>query len=220
MLNLTPLILLLPLVGFVVVGLFGRALPKAAISLIACGVVFAAFVLATADFISMVGTPVAARASDTILWNWVASGTLNINFGLLSDPLSAVMLLIVTGVGFLIHVYSIGYMGDDNSFWRFFAFLNFFEFAMILLVASDNFLFLLIGWALVGLASYLLIGFWYTRPSAVTAARKAFVVNVIGDFGLMIAIFLLVKFFGTLNYAEILTPPSTSFSSPLLAGIV
>ncbi|MGH2516538.1 MAG: NADH-quinone oxidoreductase subunit L, partial [Ktedonobacterales bacterium] len=206
MLNLTPLILLLPLLGFVVVGLFGRALPKAAISIIACGAVFVAFVLAAADFLSMVGAPVAARSSDTFLWNWVSSGTLHINFGLLSDPLSAVMLLIVTGVGFLIHVYSTGYMADDASYWRFFAFLNFFEFAMILLVASDNFLFLLIGWGLVGLASYLLIGFWYTRPAGVAAARKAFVVNVVGDFGLMVGIFLLFRTFGTLAYAGILFP--------------
>ena len=116
---------------------------------------------------------------------------LDIPFGLLLDPLSAIMLLIVTGVGFLIHVYSIGYMADDPGYWRFFAFLNLFVFAMALLVTADNFLFLLIGWAGVGLASFLLIGFWYTRPSAVAAARKAFVVNVIGDFGLMIAIFLI-----------------------------
>src|SRR5579859_1374113 len=203
MLNLTPLILLLPLLGFVVVGLVGRALPKAAISIIACGVVFASFVLAVADFLAMTGTPVAARASDTPLWNWVSSGTLHIDFSLLNDPLSAVMLLIVTGVGFLIHVYAIGYMADDASYWRFFAFLNFFEFAMILLVASDNFLFLLIGWGLVGLASYLLIGFWYTRPSAVAAARKAFVVNVIGDFGLLLAIFLLFRSFGTLAFSGV-----------------
>jgi len=212
MLNLTPLILLLPLLGFVVVGLFGRALPKAAISIIACGVVFASFVLAVADFLAMTGTPVAARASDTPLWNWVSSGTLHIDFSLLNDPLSAVMLLIVTGVGFLIHVYAIGYMADDASYWRFFAFLNFFEFAMILLVASDNFLFLLIGWGLVGLASYLLIGFWYTRPSAVAAARKAFVVNVIGDFGLLLAIFLLFRTFGTLAFG------ATSRSYPISAG--
>src|SRR5579859_3101646 len=190
MLNLTPLILLLPLLGFVVVGLFGRALPKAAISIIACGVVFASFVLAVADFLAMTGTPVAARASDTPLWNWVSSGTLHIDFSLLNDPLSAVMLLIVTGVGFLIHVYAIGYMADDASYWRFFAFLNFFEFAMILLVASDNFLFLLIGWGLVGLASYL----------------------VIGDFGLLLAIFLLFRTFGTLAFG------ATSRSYPISTG--
>jgi NADH-quinone oxidoreductase subunit L len=208
MLNLTPLILLLPLVGFVVLGLFGRALPKAAIAVVACGLVLAAFVAAAADFVSMLGTPVAARSGDVTLWTWVTSGRLSISFGLLSDPLSAVMLLIVTGVGFLIHVYATGYMEDDPGYWRFFSFLNLFVFAMVLLVAADNFLFLLIGWAGVGLASFLLIGFWYTRPAAVAAARKAFVVNVIGDFGLMLAIFLLFRTFGTLAYSGVLFPSS------------
>jgi NADH-quinone oxidoreductase subunit L len=109
----------------------------------------------------------------------------------------------VTGVGFLIHIYSAGYMDDDPSFWRFFAYLNFFIFAMVLLVSADNFLFLLVGWGLVGLASYLLIGFWYQRRSAVMAARKAFVINVIGDFGLMIAIFLIFINFGQLSYLSV-----------------
>src|SRR6185312_13122519 len=163
MLNLTPYILLLPLVGFVALGLFGRVLPRVAISLIGCGVVLVAFLMAVSDFIAMLGLPPDARVSDVAPWTWVVSGKLTITFGLLSDPLSAVMLLIVTGVGFLIHVYSIGYMEDDPGYWRFFAFLNFFVFAMALLVAADNFLFLLIGWACVGLASFLLIGFWYTR---------------------------------------------------------
>jgi NADH-quinone oxidoreductase subunit L len=212
MLNLTPLILLLPLVGFVVLGLFGRALPKAAIAVVACGLVLAAFVAAAADFVSMLGTPVAARSGDVTLWTWVTSGRLSISFGLLSDPLSAVMLLIVTGVGFLIHVYATGYMEDDPGYWRFFSFLNLFVFAMVLLVAADNFLFLLIGWAGVGLASFLLIGFWYTRSAAVAAARKAFVVNVIGDFGLMLAIFLLFRTFGTLAY----TGPSGILTRHLL----
>jgi NADH-quinone oxidoreductase subunit L len=118
-----------------------------------------------------------------------------------------VMLLIVTGVGFLIHVYSVGYMADDPGYWRFFSFLNLFIFTMALLVAADNFLMLLVGWGGVGLTSFLLIGFWYTRPSAVAAARKAFVVNVIGDFGLMLAIFLIFKTFGTLQYSPIFAGP-------------
>ena len=201
MLNLTPLILLLPAIGFVVIGLAGRLMPKAVIATIACGLVFFAFIASAADFISMLATPVAQRSSVAFIWNWVASGSLSINFSLLSDQLSTIMLLIVTGVGFLIHVYAIGYMEDDPGFWRFFAFLNLFEVAMILLVTANNFLFLLIGWGGVGLASFLLIGFWYTRPAAVAAARKAFVVNVIGDFGLMIAIFLMFRTFGTLNYS-------------------
>ena len=110
------------------------------------------------------------------------------------------MLMVVTGVGFLIHIYSAGYMEDDPGFWRFFSYLNFFIFAMVLLVSADNFLFLLVGWGLVGLASFLLIGFWYQRPSAVAAAKKALVINIIGDFGLMIAIFLIFKQYGVLNY--------------------
>jgi NADH-quinone oxidoreductase subunit L len=222
MLNLTPFILLLPLAGFVALGLFGRALPRMAISLIGCGVVLAAFVLAVADFIAMLGVAPDARFSTVQPWTWVISGSLKIPFGLLSDPLSAVMLLIVTGVGFLIHVYSIGYMADDPGYWRFFSFLNLFIFTMALLVAADNFLMLLVGWGGVGLASFLLIGFWYTRPSAVAAARKAFVVNVIGDFGLLLAIFLIFKTFGTLQYSDLLlgnnlgVTPSGAFSPPLL----
>src|SRR5712691_5988353 len=110
------------------------------------------------------------------------------------------MLMVVTGVGFLIHIYAAGYMEDDEGFWRFFCYMNFFIFAMTLLVSADNFLFLLIGWGLVGLASFLLIGFWYQRRAAVAAAQKALVINVIGDFGLMIAIFLIFKHYGVLNY--------------------
>jgi NADH-quinone oxidoreductase subunit L len=220
MLNLTPLILLLPLLGFVVLGLFGRALSRAVISVIACGVVLAAFGAAVADFASMLATPASQRVADSTLWTWVASGTLTINFSLLSDPLSAVMLLIVTGVSFLIHVYSIGYMEDDPGYWRFFSFLNLFVFAMSLLVAADNFLFLLIGWGGVGLASFLLIGFWYTRPAAVAAARKAFVVNIIGDFGLMIAIFLLFRTFGTVTYTGTLNSAALGGVAPgLLTAI-
>ncbi len=210
--NLTWLILALPLAGFVTLGLCGRVLPRWLIALIGCGVVCGAFVAAVVDFISMLGMPATARAADTTFWTWLTSGGLTIKFGLLSDPLSAVMLLVVTGVGFLIHVYSIGYMEGDPGYWRFFAFMNLFVFAMALLVAADNFLFLLVGWGGVGLASFLLIGFWYTRPAAVAAARKAFVVNVIGDVGLMLAIFLLFITFGSLAYADILNKRYVAFS--------
>lgn len=216
MLNLTPYILLAPLVGFVVLGLFGRALPRPLISLIGCGTILLSFVLAVADLAAMIGVAPAQRVSDISLWQWISSGSFVVQFGVLSDPLSAVMLLVVTGVGFLIHVYSIGYMEDDPGYWRFFAFLNFFVFAMTLLVAADNFLFLLVGWAGVGLASFLLIGFWYTRRSAVDAARKAFVVNVIGDFGLMIAIFLLVGVYhGAVDYGTVLGIGRASSVNPV-----
>ncbi|HEX3270975.1 MAG TPA: NADH-quinone oxidoreductase subunit L [Ktedonobacterales bacterium] len=204
MVNLTPWILAAPLVGFLALGLFGRFLPRVVVSVIGCGVVAVAFLLAVWQFISMLGVAPEQRVSVVTLWTWLTSGRLDISFSLLLDPLSAIMLLIVTGVGFLIHVYSIGYMADDPSYWRFFSYLNFFILAMALLVTADNFLFLLVGWAGVGLASFLLIGFWYTRSSAVAAARKAFVVNVIGDFGLMIAIFLVFGAFGTLSYCGVL----------------
>ena len=200
MTNLSALVLLMPLLGFILLGLAGSTLPRRAVVMIACGACGLAFLFAAISFLSMLGTPVADRSSDQVLYTWVVSGDFQLGFGLLLDPLSAIMLLIVTGIGLIIHIYSAGYMEDDPGFWRFFSFLNFFIFAMVLLVSADNFLFLLVGWGLVGLASFLLIGFWYQRPRAVAAAQKALVINIIGDFGLMIAIFLIFKQFSGLNY--------------------
>jgi NADH-quinone oxidoreductase subunit L len=204
MINLSPLVLLMPLLGFIILGIVGRALPRPLILTVAWGACGLAFLFAAISFFSMLGTPVANRTSDLVLYTWVSSNDprapLQISFGQFLDPLSAIMLMVVTGVGLLIHIYSAGYMEGDPGFWRFFAFMNFFIFAMVLLVSADNFLFLLVGWALVGLASFLLIGFWYTRRSAVAAAQKALVINVIGDFGLMIAIFLIFRQFSVLNY--------------------
>src|SRR2546430_1300069 len=207
MTNLTIWVLLMPLLGFIILGLIGRALPHRAILAVALGASGLAFLFTAISFFSMLGTtPASARLSDQVFYTWINSGVtvgiapLSISFGLLLDPLSATMLMVVTGVGFLIHIYSAGYMEDDEGFWRFFCYMNFFIFAMTLLVSADNFLFLLIGWGLVGLASFLLIGFWYQRRSAVAAARKALVINIIGDFSLMIAIFLIFKHYGALNY--------------------
>jgi NADH-quinone oxidoreductase subunit L len=220
MVNLTPWILAAPLVGFLVLGILGSRLPRMAVSVIGCGVVAVAFLLAAWQFISMLGVAPEQRVSVVTLWTWLTSGRLDVSLSLLLDPLSAIMLLIITGVGFLIHVYSIGYMADDASYWRFFSYLNFFILAMALLVTADNFLFLLVGWAGVGLASFLLIGFWYTRQSAVAAASKAFVVNVIGDFGLMIAIFLIFGAFGTLSYCGVLNVCQPSSSAVLQSAPV
>jgi NADH-quinone oxidoreductase subunit L len=200
MTNLSILVLLLPLLGFVILGLAGRVLPRGAILTVALGACGLAFICAAISFLSMLGSPAASRSVDQVYYSWVASGSFHVNFGQLLDPLSATMLMVVTGVGLLIHIYSAGYMEDDPGFWRYFCYLNFFIFAMVLLVSADNFLILLIGWGLVGLASFLLIGFWYTRRSAVAAAQKALVINVIGDFGLMIAIFLIFVKFGVLNF--------------------
>src|SRR6266849_4716552 len=197
MTNLTAWVLLMPLLGFIILGLTGRVMSRTLILVVALGACGLAFFFAAISFFSMLATtPVSARFSDQVLYTWVSSGVttganpLTISFGLLFDPLSAIMLMIVTGVGFLIHVYSAGYMEDDPGFWRYFAYLNFFIFAM----------FLLVGWGLVGLASFLLIGFWYQRRSAVAAAQKALVINIVGDFGLMIAIFLIFKHYGALNF--------------------
>ncbi len=209
--TLTPLQLLLPLAGFAVIGLGARVMPRGVTAVIGCGTVLASFIIAVVNFFAVLG----GTSQDQTLWTWVVSGGLHIDLGVLVDQLSAIMMLVVTGVGFLIHVYSVGYMADedDASYARFFAFMNFFIFAMSLLVLSDSFLFLLVGWAGVGLASFLLIGFWYRRPSAVAAAQKAFVVNVIGDFGLMIGIFLLVGKFGSLSYADVLVNHGGQFSA-------
>ncbi len=207
MTNLTIWVLLMPLLGFIILGLIGRALPRRGILAVALGASGLAFLFTAISFFSMLGTtPTSARLSDQVFYTWISSGTtvgtapLSISFGMLFDPLSAIMLMVVTGVGFLIHIYSAGYMEEDPGFWRFFCYMNFFIFAMTLLVSADNFLFLLIGWGLVGLASFLLIGFWYQRRAAVAAAQKALVINIIGDFGLMIAIFLIFKHYGVLNY--------------------
>src|SRR5437763_2993463 len=220
MTNLTVGVLLFRLLGFVILGVTGSALPRRMILAVAWGACGLAFLLATISFFSMLGTPPAARTSDQVLYTWVVSGDFQVSFGLLFDPLSATMLMIVTGVGLLIHIYSAGYMEDDPGFWRFFSYMNFFIFAMVLLVSADIFLFLLVGWGLVGLASFLLIGFWYQRPSAVAAAKKALVINVIGDFGLMIAIFLIFKQFSALNYYTNATSIGGVFDSidPSLKG--
>jgi NADH-quinone oxidoreductase subunit L len=212
MANLSLWVLLFPLLGFIILGLSGRFLQRSAVLAVAWGACGLAFLCAVISFFSMLGTPVSGRVSDQVVFNWLTSGTgngplLSINFGQYLDPLSRTMLLVVTGVGLLIHIYSAGYMEEDPGFWRFFAYLNFFIFAMVLLVTADTFLFLLVGWALVGLASFLLIGFWYQRPSAVAAARKAFVINVIGDFGLMLAIFLIFVNFQSLNFSDVLKTP-------------
>ncbi len=210
MLAYTPLMLALPLAGFIILGAGGNSLPKWLVNLIGCGSVALAFILALTDFFAYGAS---SAPYDIVLWRWVTSGTLEIHAGLLVDKLSIIMTMVVTGVGFLIHIYSIGYMGEDPAYERFFAFMNFFITAMLLLVLADNFLFLLIGWAGVGLASFLLIGFWWRKPSAVKAAQKAFVVNVIGDFGLMIAIFLLVGKTGSLNFTDTLFARAGLFSA-------
>src|SRR5919198_5007246 len=198
--NYAWLLLVLPLLGFAITGGWGRRMPRSFSSWIGCGVVGAAFVVAVVVLFQIRSEAPAAQFHDLTYYRWVDAGTFHLTFGFLIDPLTSVMLLIVTGVGFLIHIYSVGYMTGDPNYSRYFSYLNLFIFSMLLLVLADNYLILTIGWGLVGLSSYLLIGFWFERPSAVQAARKAFVMNVIGDVGMIIAAYLLFVHFGTLSY--------------------
>src|SRR5580700_6310776 len=177
---------LLPLAGAILCWAFGPQL-RAAAGWLVSALVGASFVLGVLSWHDGTQAAAGALGAHQALFSWMPG----FDFGLLLDPLSLLWTFIITGVGFLIVVYSVGYMDGDRAFARFFAYMSFFVFAMLTLVLSDNFVGLLVGWGLVGLASYFLIGFWFERPSAVAAARKAFVINVVGDVGVMFAIFLI-----------------------------
>ena len=197
------LIPLLPLIGFVINGLLGRKLGKTLVSCIGCGTIGLSFLISVKIFLELLALPAEQRVIERVVFPWIYSGLFKINFSFLLDPLSCVMILVVSGVGFFIHVYSIGYMGEDKGFARFFSFMNLFVFFMLTLVLSNNFLLLYLGWEGVGLCSYLLIGFWYERKSASDAAKKAFIVNRIGDFGFALGVMLIFWTFGTLNYSDV-----------------
>ncbi len=190
--------------------MFGRKLSKTAVGLIGSGVLLASFLLSVACF-NAVAT---AGPIHSVLYNFFTVDSLQVNFSFLVDQLSVWMMLVVTGVGFLIHVYSIGYMHDDEGFWKFFAYLNLFIFSMLLLVMGDNLVMLFFGWEGVGLCSYLLIGFWYKNKDFTKAARKAFIMNRIGDLGLLLGIFLIFKTFGSLAYADIFARIETVQAEP------
>jgi NADH-quinone oxidoreductase subunit L len=172
-------------------------------------------------FINLLGRDVAARAVSVPLYNWITSGKWQIDVGLLIDQLSILFVLLITGVGGLIHVYSVGYMAHDDRRRRFFAFLNLFVAAMLLLVLADNYLVLFVGWEGVGLASYLLIGFWQHKPVAATAAKKAFVVNRVGDMGMSLAVMLMLATFGSSAFVDVNKGmPSASNTTALILGLL
>jgi NADH-quinone oxidoreductase subunit L len=200
------LIPVLPLAGFVINGLGRNSLSKGIIGTIGSLLVAAAFGLSVGAFFEVKSTGAAINVN---LFDWISVGDFKIQFSFLIDQLSSVMLLIITGVGFLIHLYSIGYMHDDAGFGKFFAYLNLFVFFMLLLVMGSNYVVMFIGWEGVGLCSYLLIGFWYTNPSYADAAKKAFIMNRIGDLGFLLGIFLLVNTFGSVAYADIFPKAAT-----------
>ena len=201
MIKLAALIPLFPLLGFLINAFFGKKISKGLIGGIASISILASFILSLLIFMELQGSQ--QKENIITVFSWINSNTLQIPFEFLIDPLSTVFLLIITGIGFLIHVYSIGYMHDDEGFARFFTYLNLFVFFMLLLVLGNNFLITFVGWEGVGLCSYLLIGFWYKNTAYNNAAKKAFVMNRIGDLGFLLGIMLIFVTFGSITYTEV-----------------
>ncbi len=217
------LIPLFPALGFLINGLSGNRTSKTLVSWIACLALFLSFLASAAIFVQFLELPAESRIFEKDLFDWIVSGELAVQMGFRIDALSIIMCLVVTGVGFLIHVYSAGYMHDDPGFRRYFTYLNLFVFMMLLLVTGNNLLVMFVGWEGVGLCSYLLIGFWYEKDSASNAGKKAFIVNRIGDFGFLLGIFLLFVSLGThgvwtLKFSEI-QPNAHLLSVPLATAI-
>ncbi|MFZ9847323.1 MAG: NADH-quinone oxidoreductase subunit L [Flavobacteriales bacterium] len=203
--NVALLIPVLPLIGFLINGLFGKKLSKSLVGLIGSTAIFAAFVCVLITFANFVSGGMEVQYVTAFEWFKIGNTTLSISFQI--DQLSLIMMTLVTGVGFLIHLYSIGYMHDDENYNRFFAYLNLFVFFMLLLVMGDNYVVLFTGWEGVGFCSYLLIGFWYKTPEYNNAAKKAFVMNRIGDLGFILGLFLMFQEFGSLNFVDVLNSP-------------
>jgi NADH-quinone oxidoreductase subunit L len=210
MFDLVWLIPLCPLVGSVINGLFGKKIKnETVIGTIAAGSVFCSFIVACGCLMQLLSLPVEERHFEKTIFTWIQSGNFKAEIGFLLDPLSCVMLMVVTGVGFLIHLYSIGYMHGEEGFYRYFSYLNLFTFSMLCLVSGNNLLFMFVGWEGVGLCSYLLIGYYFHKKSAGDAGKKAFVMNRIGDFGFLLGLFTLFWWLGgthniwTINFREL-----------------
>jgi len=199
------LIPLLPFIGFLVNATFGRRLTKRVAGAVACGAMILSFVVSVAAMFRLLSFDPESRVMAQTVYEWITSGDLTVPFTLRLDPLSAVMILIVTGIGSLIHVYSTAYMHEerDAEYARYFSYLNLFATFMLVLVLGANFLVLFVGWEGVGLCSYLLIGFWYQKKSASDAGKKAFIVNRIGDFGFVLGVLLTFVRFGTLDFQQV-----------------
>ena len=201
------LIPLLPLVGAAVNGLAGRFLPKAWVYAVALFVVLLPFCVGVFAWSQVARLPADAAQLRQLVYTWFSVGSLRVDLGLTFDRLSGTLVLVVTGVGFLIHLYSVGYMDEDPGYWRYFAYLNLFVSMMLLLVLSDNLVAMFVGWEGVGLCSYLLIGFWYDDDAKAYAGRKAFIVNRIGDFGFLIGIFVLYLYTGQVSFHTLRVAP-------------
>jgi NADH-quinone oxidoreductase subunit L len=216
---LVSLVPLLPLLGFVLIALLVKRITHGLASFIACSSIFASFAISVFLFISLNGITSGPQQIEVTVFDWISVGNFSAVMGFLVDPLSIIFMMIITGVGFLIHVYSIGYMHDDEGVNRFFSYLNLFVFFMLLLVMGSNYLVMFIGWEGVGLCSYLLIGFWFKNQSYNDAANKAFIMNRIGDLGLLLGVFAIIATFGSLQYTDVLTQAANN-SSQFDTGVI
>ena len=210
MLQLIALVPLLPLIGFLINGIGYKRIPKSMVGIIGSTTMLLSFIISLGIFFELRNAEIQSHTFN--FFQWIKAGNFDLSFSFLVDPLSTLMLLIVTGVGFLIHVYSIGYMHDDAGFGKFFAYLNLFVFFMLLLVLGANYAIMFIGWEGVGLCSYLLIGFWYKNESYNNAAKKAFVMNRIGDLAFLLGMFLIFTTFDSINYSNVFAQ-AAGFSS-------
>jgi NADH-quinone oxidoreductase subunit L len=207
------LILAFPLAGSILIGLTFRLLPPRAAGAIGTLSIGLAFACAVGALVAMLGHPADGREFTNTLYDYAGAAGIPFELGILADPLSIFMALVVTGVSALIHLYSFAYMGGDAGYRRFFSYLNFFVFSMLLLVLAGNYVLLIVGWAFVGYASYALISFWYRRETATKAGMKAFVINVVGDIGLMFAAILLIKELGVTEYGQVFAAAGDHFST-------
>src|SRR6476619_3134614 len=207
------LILLFPIAGTIVIALGHWAMSDRVIGLVGTAAIAGAFIAAVATCIALQGRDEGARQVVYVAWNYADTVGVNGQISILIDPLSVFMALVVTGVSMLIHLYSIAYLAGDRGYARFFAYLNFFVFSMLVLVMAGNFLLLIIGWAFVGAASYLLISFWYRRTTATAAGIKAFVINVVGDVGLVLGTYFIFKGTGTLDFLKTFATIDTAFTT-------
>lgn len=205
------LIVLFPLLGSIINGIFGKNLSKSAIGYIASGVIALSFILSIVAFIQLQN--VSDRVVNVEFFKWISSGLLDVPMGFWLDSLSSLYILVITGVGFLIHVYSIGYMSEDEGFSRYFSYLNLFVFFMLMLVLGNSYVTMFVGWEGVGLCSYLLIGFWFKNMDYNNAAKKAFIMNRIGDVGFILAMALMFINYGSLNYSDLLKSGAVHYSN-------
>lgn len=225
MFDLAWLLLAFPAAGALINLLVGHTLNRRTIGWIASAAVAASFLVAVGLFFSLLSLPAEERIITKHLWNWITIGDFEVSSALLLDPLSITMVLVVTGVGLLIHIYATSYMEHDELYQRFFIYLNFFIFAMLILVLSDSFLGMFVGWEGVGLASFLLIGFWFDREdemygSYADCGKKAFLVNRVGDFGVIVAMLALWSALGTLTFLDVFEQVEQGALSAGLANFI